>query len=190
VTFGAIIFLALILIMKDLPNVLPSGGVTAISCFYAVDLTLVGLALFLHCCLVLISYPVNSAVRPSPALRRFAARLSRISCLHAGATTTDAGATATDIRNEAQRLGGIGEADKADISVKTLKATEHSDLDDINSDDSEKSISAKGARNIAEWRFVARMLDRLFLILFFLVFLVLGILSIAMAEEELLVPNL
>lgn len=150
VTFGAIIFLALILIMKDLPNLLPSGGVTAISCFYAVDLTLVALALFLHCCLVLISYPVNSSVRPSPALRRFASGLSRISCL----------------------------------------PTEHLDLDDINSDDSEMSNSAKGARNIAEWRFIARMLDRIFLILFFLLLVVLGILSIVMAEEELLVPNL
>lgn len=149
VTFGAIIFLAIILIMKDLPAVLPNGGVTAISCYYAVNLTFVTGALFLHCCLVLMSYPVNSSVRPSPSLRRFASALSKFSCL----------------------------------------ATEQLDLDDADSDDSELSNSAKGARNIAEWRFVARMLDRLFLIIFTLLLLIFGLLSTVMAEEKLVVPN-
>ena len=72
--------------------------------------------------------------------------------------------------------------------VPTL-ATERLDLDDADSDDSEMSNSAKGARNIAEWRFIARILDRLLLLIFALLLLILGLLSMVMAEEKLVIPN-
>jgi len=144
VTFGAIIFLALILIMKDLPGILPAGGVTAIACYYAVNLAFVAVTLFVHCCLVLMSYPANSAVRPHRFFRKFASLFSAVSCF----------------------------------------ASDNLELDDSDVDDPDMSNSAKGARNIAEWRFVARMVDRLLLILFAFLLILLGVLTTIMADED------
>jgi len=144
VTFGALIFLSLILIMKDLQYILPAGGVTAIACYYAVNLAFVSVTLFFHCCLVLMSYPANSAVRPHRCVRKFASCFSAVSCF----------------------------------------ASDQLELDDTDVDDPDMSNSAKGARNIAEWRFVARMVDRLLLLLFTFLLILIGVLTTIMADED------
>lgn len=138
VTFGAILFLALIVLIAVLAIVIPAGGMVAIVGFYSVNLAFVTVGLLWHSFLVLMAYPSNSSVRPGRCLRRFASSFSAISCL----------------------------------------GNEQLELDMSDEDDPDMPNAAKGARNIAEWRFLARMLDRLMLIIFALLLVFLGVLSI------------